>query len=55
MDSQLGQLLHKCTDPTEMAMALKANGWQSWLDDGFEKVLAGESSLDELARVAGLL
>lgn len=51
----VGQSLQRGVAPDSIETELKQTGWQSWLDVGFEKVLAGESTLEELARVAGLL
>lgn len=55
MDPALSQLLHQGAEAGEIAEKLKQTGWSNWLEDGLERVLAGESSLEELSRVAGLL
>lgn len=55
MDQTLSQLLHQGAEAGEIAAKLKQSGWTNWLDDGLDRVLAGESSLEELSRVAGLL
>jgi len=55
MDGKLSQLLQRGADATEIERQLQQGGWANWLEDGFERVLAGETSLAELARVAGLV
>lgn len=55
IDTALCQQLQRGADATTIAAELQQKGWANWLEDGLERVLAGETSLEELARVAGLL
>jgi excisionase family DNA binding protein len=54
MSPLLSKLLHQGARAEVISEALRQSGWQSLLDDGFERVQKAETTLEELARVAGV-
>jgi general secretion pathway protein E len=52
MTGALRQLLHQHPSAEAIDAHLQAQQWPTYLDDGWERVQAGETTLEELARVA---
>ncbi|MCB1957685.1 MAG: Flp pilus assembly complex ATPase component TadA, partial [Rhodocyclaceae bacterium] len=54
MDSDLDELVMRRASLREIRTAARAKGFRSLAEDGMRRVLDGETSLDELARVVDL-
>ena len=54
MTGELAELIAQKTSAREITHAAIATGFQSMADDACHRVLAGETSLDEIARVVDL-
>ncbi|MDZ4198130.1 MAG: GspE/PulE family protein, partial [Kiritimatiellia bacterium] len=53
MDEPLSQAVRAGEDPGALRRLAKSGGMRSLVEDGWTKVLSGETSFDELVRVAG--
>lgn len=54
LNPELRQRLLRQPTQAELEAWLEHSGWRSFLHDGLDKVLSAETTLEELARVAGL-
>ncbi len=54
MDEELDEAVLRGATPRELAALAEQRGWRRLLEDGLDRVRAGETSLDELGRVVDL-